>query len=257
MYDFDFGVSDLLDEDSGKRTAARWAAGGLGLVFLVLSALTTAAFFFQYAPGLGFLFGPDLAPYVAAAVGVLTLDLACLVWAFVRANGCSSQGQQTLALAVGVFDLVGALSVSGLYVLLSGGRLDAGVYDVAGQLTDFGQGLHLFGTLVITAALVINFGSVWAFSVLSAETRKATQQTALAAAVSEGKYRVAHMHTKQAVQKSIQTIGDRMPYVTDEVAAANAARYVVMGKQPQAVLSGEDVQNSSNGSGPRPTSGRM
>jgi hypothetical protein len=220
--------------------------------------LTTAAFFFRFAPGLGFLFGPDIGPYVAAAVGVLTLDLACLVWAFVRANGCSSQGQQTLALAVGVFDLVGALAVSGLYVLLAGGGLDAGVYNAAGQLTDFGQGLHLFGTFVITAALVVNFGSVWAFSVLSAETRQAAQQTALAAAVSEGKYRVANAHTRQTVQKSLQVIGDRMTQVTDEAAAANAARYVVMGKRPQAVLSDEGLagQASSNGHMTRPTDGR-
>ena len=256
MKDFDFGLDDLLDEGGGKRTAAKWAGAGLGLVFFLLSSLTTAAFFYRFAPGLGFLFGSAIGPYVAAAVGVISLDLASLVWSYVRANGCSSQGQQTLALAVGVFDLVGALLVSGLYVLLAGGGLDAGVYDAAGQLSDFGRGLHLFGTVITTAALVVNFGAVWAFSALSAETRAAAQQTALAAAVTEGKYRVAHMHTRQTVNKSLQTIADNMTAVTDEAAAANAARYVVMGKRPQAVMLDEG-KASSNGHGPNPTSGRL
>ena len=259
MKDFDFGLDDLLDEGGGKRTAARWAGAGLGLVFFLLSSLTTAAFFYRFAPGLGFLFGPVIGPYVAAAVGVIALDLASLIWSFVRANGCNSEGQQTLALGVGVFDLVGALTVSGLYVLLAGGGLDAGVYDAAGGLTDFGHSLHLFGTIITTAALVVNFGAVWAFSALSAETKAAARQTALAATVTEGKYKVADAHARQTVQKSLLTIKDRMSDVTDEAAAANAARYSVMGRRPQAGLLEEgqvDSQPSSNGHGPNPTGGR-
>lgn len=254
MTDFnDFGLEDLLDEGSGKRTAARWAAGGLGLVFFLLSSLTTAAFFFTYASGLGSLFGPDLAPYVAAAVGVMTLDLASLVWSFVRSHGCSSDRQQTLAGGVGLFDLVGALTVSGLYVLLAGSSLSSGVYDAAGGLTTLGQGLHLFGTFVVTAGLVVNFGAVWVFAAVSAETKAATQQTRLTAAVTEGKYRVAHMHTKATVQKSLEAIAARVPQVSDEAAAAAADRYV--GHMGRRVLPSETTpvpsQNghSPNGSG--------
>lgn len=258
MKDFDFGLDGLLDEGGGKKTAAKWAGAGLGLVFFLLSSLTTGAFFYRFAPGLGFLFGATIGPYVAAAVGVIALDLASLIWSFVRANGCNSEGQQTLALGVGVFDLVGALSVSGLYVLLAGGGLDAGVYDAAGGLTDFGRGLHLFGTAITTAALVVNFAAVWAFSALSAETKAAARQTALSATVTEGKYRVADAHARQTVQKSLTTIKDSMADVTDEAAAANAARYMVMGRRPRAALleEGKDGQPSSNGHGLNPTGGR-
>jgi hypothetical protein len=262
MTDFtDFGLEDLLDENSGRRTAAKWAAGGLGLVFFLLSSLTTAAFFFTFAPGLGLLFGPDLAPYVAAAVGVLTLDLASLVWSYVRAYGCSSERQQTLSLAVGVFDLVGALTVSGLYVLLAGSSLDTGVRDAAGALTDFGQGLHLLGTVLVTAGLTVNFGSVWAFTAASAETRAATQKTKLTAAVREGQYTIATMHTKATVQKSLEAIAGQVPAVSDEAAAAAAVGYVrKYYKRPQAVQLDEGqpslVQPSSNGHTGNPTSGR-
>lgn len=258
MKDFDFGLDELLDEGGGRRTAAKWAGAGLGLIFFLLSSLTTAAFFYRFAPGLGFLFGPIIGPYVAGAVGVIALDLASLVWGFVRAYGCNSEGQQTLALAVGAFDLVGALLVSGLYILLAGGGLDAGVYDGAGQLTDFGHSLHLFGTIVTTAALVVNFAAVWAFSALSADTKAAARQTALAATVTEGKYRVADAHARQTVRKSLVTIKDRMEDVTDEAAAANAARYSVMGRRPKAGLleEGQDSQPSSNGHKGNPTDGR-
>lgn len=234
MSDFtDFGMGDLLDEGNGKRTAARWAASGLGLVFFLLSALTTAGFFFQYASGIGGLLGPDLAPYMAAAVGVLTLDLASLVWSLVRSHGSNSETQQTLSGIVGGIDLVMALTVSGLYVLLSGSSLSVGVYDAAGGLTSFGRSLHLFGTLVVTVALTLNFGAVWVFAAVSSETRAAAQQTRLAAAVREGQYRVAHMHTKATVQRSLEAIAQRVPQVSQEAAAAAADDYVSHRTRPR------------------------
>ena len=225
--DFDFGLSDLLDQGSGGRTVGGWIAGGLGVVFFLLSSMTTAAFFFRFAPGLGFLFGPEVGPYVAAAVGVICLDLAALAWGYVRARGCTSRQQQTLAAVVGAVDLVGALLVSGLYVLLAGSTLDAGIVDPAtGVLTDFGQGLHLLGTVVITLALVLNFAAVWAFSALSADTRAAAHSTELAAVVRDTRHEVNKQRARQVLARSLHDINRALPAAAATMASDNAQRYM-------------------------------
>lgn len=221
-----FGLDDLLDQDHGGRVAARWVAGALGVVFFLLSALTTASFFHTYAPGLGHLAGPVVGPWVSAVIGVLCLDGAALAWGYVRARGCTSRQQQVLTAAVGAADLVGGLVVSGLYVLLSGSALDAGVVDAGGALTDFGRGLHLLGTGLVTAALVVNFAATWLMSALSADTRAAARSTELAAVVREGSHRVETMRAQQVVSRTLQDIARDLPTAAAAVADDNRRRYI-------------------------------
>lgn len=231
--DFDFGLTDFLDQGNG-RTVGGWVALALGVVFFTLSAMTTAAFFYRFAPGLGFLFGPSIGPYIAAAVGVVTLDLAALAWGYVRARGCTARGQQALAAIVGAADLVGALLVSGLYVLLAGSALDAGVTTAGGALTDFGRGLHLLGTVIITLALIVNFGAVWLFSAMSADTRAAAHSTELAAVVTEGRHKIDTMRARQVIGRSLQDIAADMPAAAAAMANDNRRRYLshAMNYQP-------------------------
>lgn len=223
---FDFGLTDLLDQGDGGRTIGGGIAAALAVAFFLLSAMTTAAFFFRFAPGLGFLFGPEVGPYVAAAVGVLCLDAAALAWGYVRARGCTSRQQQTLAAVIGAADLVGALLVSGLYVLLAGSTLDAGIVDAGGRLTNFGQGLHLLGTVTITLALVLNFAAVWAFSAVSADTRAAAQATELAAVVRDTQHAVNKLRARQVLERSVHDIGQALPAAAATAASDNARRYL-------------------------------
>lgn len=254
MQDFDLIGLDL-DGDAGKRTLARGVATMLGVVFFILSAATTAMFFMTYAPGLGDLAGSVAGPYVAALVGVLSLDLASLAWSYVRAHGTDSQGQQVLAGAVGALDLVMSLIVSALYVLLGASNLDAGVVDQAGNLTALGQSLHLAGVVIVTLALVVNFASVWLFSTLAASTRAAAQRSELAAAQREAQFKVANMHTRATVQRSVAAIAEQLPAVTTATANHAAQRYVEAYRQPGAAApaaSGQPVAHV-NGNGSRPT----
>jgi hypothetical protein len=255
---YDFGqMDDLLDERGGQRTAARWVAIGLGAVFLGLSALTTAGFFFYYAAGLGDMFGPAIGPYIAALIGVVALDIACLLWSYVRAHGTSSQAQQVMSGIVGAVDLVMSLVVSALYVVLSGSSLAAGVYAADGvTLTSFGQALHLAGVVIITSSLVINFAAVWLFSAMSADTRAAAQRSELAAAQREASFRIQAMHTRAAVNSTLQSIAERVPDVSQATAQYNAARYVERMRPVAGELVEHEPVPSTNGSGPRPTQGR-
>lgn len=251
---FDFGNLDELVESDSKRTAARWIAMGLGAVFFGLSAMTTGLFFMTYAPGLGDMFGPAAGPWVAAAIGVICLDLAALLWSYVRSHGCDSHKQMILAGGVGAVDLAMSLITSALYVLLGSSRLNAGVLDAAGGLTSFGQALHLAGVLIITLSLVLNFASVWLFGVLSSGTRAASQRSELAATQREAEHAIAVMHTREAVRRSIGRIAAEVPAVAQSQAEENLTRYVGRmspnGQQLQAPPAG--VQHGVNGTGPRP-----
>lgn len=250
---YDFGNLDELVESDSKRTAARWVAGGLGAVFLALSAMTTGLFFMTYAPGLGDMFGPVAGPWVAALIGVICLDAAALLWSFVRSHGCDSHKQMILAGGVGAVDLIMSLTTSALYILLSGNRLDAGVRDAAGGLSEFGQALHLTGVLIITLSLVLNFAAVWLFGVLSSTTRAAAQRSELAATQREAAHVIQTMHTREAVKRSIGAIAAELPSVAQSQADHNAARYVstMRPSSPQPAAPYEPVAHA-NGSGPAP-----
>lgn len=243
-----FDLDDLMEAGSSGRTVGGWVAIFLGAVFFLLSAMTTGAFFFRFAPGLGFLFGPTVGPYVAAAVGVICLDLASLAWGYVRARGCTSRGQQALAAIVGAADLLGALLVSGLYVLLAGSDLDAGVTDPAGALTEFGRGLHLLGTAIVAAALVVNFAAVWLFSALSADTRAAAHSTELAAVVREGAFRIDGMRARQVIGRTMAEIQEAMPAAAARSAEDNRRRYLAA-RMTRPDYEGLEPAGSANGHG--------
>ncbi len=50
---FNVGLDDILEDESGGRTGARWLATALGVIFFTLSSITTYLFFSTYAPALG------------------------------------------------------------------------------------------------------------------------------------------------------------------------------------------------------------
>jgi hypothetical protein len=146
---FDFGLGDILQENDSGHTLARGGAAFLAVLFLVLSSITTFGFFSTYAAGIGDWAGPTAAPLVSGAIGVLCLDVAALLWGYVRSRAATSAAQMAIALVISVADLLLALASSALFIILST-SLETGVRDAAGQLTSFGETVNWFGVGVIT-----------------------------------------------------------------------------------------------------------
>ena len=230
---FDFGLSDILDEsqDTG-RGLAKGLVYLLGIVFFLLSALTTFQFFQNYAASIGAWAGADMGPYVAGVVGVVLLDFATLAWSYVRAKASSTRAQMTVALSISVICLVLSIGTSALYVGLST-TLQSGVYDPAGQLTQLGEILNYAGVAVIVLALGGNFFALYMFQNKSADIQQAAQNTSLAARVTQGRFLADEARAKMVIQRTLNEIFASLPEVADGAAAAHSQGYFSskMGRQ--------------------------
>lgn len=222
---FNFGLDDLVADETGGRTGARWLAVALGVIFFVLSSITTYLFFSTYAPALGHFAGEQNAPIMAGVMGIICLDFAALAWGYVRAKAATTGAQMTIALAISALDLVLGLATSALYVVLST-TLASGVRAADGTLTDFGFILNLAGVLVITLALVANFGAIYIYQNTSADVRSATASTTLAAVVHAGQVKADTARATMIVQRTLAAIMDELPSAADEAAATNRAGYM-------------------------------
>ena len=223
--DFDFGLGDILQENDSGHTLARGGVGFLVILFLLLSGLATFLFFSTYATGIGDWAGPAAAPLVSGVVGVLCLDVACLLWGYVRSRAATSSAQMAIALVISVLDLLLGLSSSALYIILAT-SLETGVRDAAGVLTEFGALVNWVGVGVITLALVGNFASVFGWLMTGADTKEAQQKTELRATVKAGQHRIDRTRTGQIVTRTISDIQRQLPAAVDGMAARKSAEYV-------------------------------
>jgi hypothetical protein len=182
-------------------------------------------FFSTYATGIGDWAGPAAAPLVSGVIGVLCLDVACVLWGYVRSRAATSSAQMAIALVISVIDLLLGLLSSALYIILST-SLETGVRDAAGGLTEFGSLVNWVGVVVITAALVGNFASVFAWLMMGADTKKAQQATELRGTITAAQHKIDKARTGQIVTRTIADIKQQMPAAVDDMAARKSAEYV-------------------------------
>ena len=122
-YDFtsEFGNS--------KPAPARAISILFGGALLFLSAVTSAAFFYRYAPGVFDFISPSLSPYLAALTGVLCFELANVAWSWLRAHDAATAVQLAAANAGAWGAMICGLIVTAVYFTLNSeliaGRLDA------------------------------------------------------------------------------------------------------------------------------------
>lgn len=223
--DFDFGLGDILQENDSGHTLARYAVWFLVILFLALSALATFLFFSTYATDIGSWAGPAAAPLVSGAVGVLALDVACLIWGYIRSRAATSAAQMAIAKVISLLDLILGLLCSALFIILAT-SLETGVRDAAGALTDFGELVNWVGVGVITLALVGNFASVFAWLSSGADTKAAENKTELRATVTDGKHKIDKARTGQVVTRTMADIQRQLPAAVDSMAARKSAEYV-------------------------------
>ncbi len=257
QHDFDFGLSDLA-EQTERSIAARWVAVAVGVIFWLLSAVTTAAFFARFAPSGGALAGPDLAPAAAGVMGVALLDVGALAWAYLRARGATSGAQMTIALAAAVLDLLLSLATSGLYVALTSS------FDVQLPVAS----LHAAGATVAVLALAANFGALFIWQVTSAGAVAAAGRTALAAQVAAGRQAVDAARARLVINQTMRAIAAQLPDLAAQAGRAEAGHYLshtlparplpdqTAEPEPEPEPVPAAIRPSANGHGPeRPTRG--
>ena len=108
---------------------------------------------------------------------------------------------------------------------------------------------------VITAALVGNFASVFAWLMTSAEATEAQQKTELRATVKAGKHKIDKARTGQVVTRTIGDIQRQLPAAVDGMAARNSTQYVEATLQRGAPVEAAASANGHGGPVVNPTQG--
>jgi len=233
---------DVTDDDGLGTDYARWDVGDMGVpteatllgrflwgalrIFaLLFSAVTTAAFYWKYSGNaFTFLFG-NWSPYITALAGMLALDGASQVWAYLRGHKSDTVEQMAIARAMTYFDLMASVLVTIIFLVLNAG-FDVGIVNADGSLTSIGFALNITGVLVLTAGIVVNFVAATVYSDASAGNRQAVQGTQLAAVKREASFQADLQSTVMTTRYQLADIMRQLPDVARQQGVVNSQQYL-------------------------------
>lgn len=192
---------------------------------LTFSAVTTAAFYWKYSgQAFDFLFG-SWSPFITAIAGMLALDGASQVWAYLRGHKADTVEQMAIARAMTYFDLFASVLVTVIFLVLNAG-FDVGIVNADGTLTSIGSILNILGVLVLTAGIVVNFVAATMFADSSAGNRQAVQNTQLAAIKSGAAFDADMQAALMTTRYQLANTYRQLPDVARRQGAANANAYI-------------------------------
>jgi len=203
-----------------KPVTARAVGVLFGGALVTLSALTSGAFFYEFAgSSFTFLVG-DLSPWLAALVGVLCFEVASLVWAWLRANDADTAGQLAVSNIAAWATMAGGLAVTvvyfGLTVDLVAARLDETAVMV----------LSLFGGLLIVAGIAGNFAAGHVYRVNAATHAAASQHAEIRAMQTGAAFSAEREATYATLAQTLEQIRRQLPETSTQQGAANAGQFI-------------------------------
>ena len=212
---------DLTSElQGGKPPLARVVGVLFGGILIVLSAMTTAAFFAAYAPTVFEFVSPELSPYLAAAAGVICFEGASVVWSWLRANDSDTKEQLAIANVGAWGAMLCGLVVTAVFLALNSslisGQLDAAAVNA----------LSLLGGVLIVIGIAGNFALGFAYRNAAAGHVAAGNAAQLRALQTAARHS-ANMATADAtLRRTLQAIQASLPETSKQQAATNAARFL-------------------------------
>lgn len=219
-FSFDSG-SSRFDQ---LRPYVAYAAIGL---FTAMSAATTFQFFATYAPGLGAWFTPNDPGLAAGIFGVLLLDLACLVWAFLSRDKFSTKTQQDVSFVTAVATLAGSLIVSFLYVVLSL-DLNGAASQLAsdGGQTLIGRLLYILAVVVMALAFSGNFAAAWIYSAKSRGAIAAEAAAKFWADETANNLTIEQVRRQREARSRLEKIQEQLPQLAATAGQTQATNYL-------------------------------
>lgn len=236
MSNLDFGLQELFDDDDDDN----WIGKGLWifvkLVAVVVSALTTGAFFYTYAgDAFAFVAGAS-SPLFSAVVGALILDGFSVLWSYLRGHHADTTREMKLAQIMAYMNMGTSVVCTAIYLMLNT-AFNVGVYDAFGNMTELGQWLNGGGILVMAIGICGNFIAVGVYSDESATNQEALERTKLRANVSKGRQEVKTTHTKQVVDRTKRKILEDIPVHAEETSEEQKTQYFKNKHQTAAPIS--------------------
>lgn len=225
--------------ENQKPVTARAVGILFGGALVTLSALTSAAFFYQFAgQAFSFLVG-DLSPWLAALVGVLCFEVASLVWAWLRANDADTAGQLAISNIASWAAMGGGLAVTIVYFGLTVDLVAANLDATANMV------LSLIGAMLIVAGIGGNFVAAHTYRV-NAATHAAASQNAELRAMQTGAAHTANREATYAtLQQTLDEIRRQLPETSTSQGKSNAGQYL------RERFTVEPVANGANPTGRR------
>lgn len=212
---------DLTTElQDGKPALARSVSILFGAILILLSAITTAAFFATYASAVFVFLSPALSPYLAAAAGVICFEGASVVWSWLRAND-SDTGQQLAIANVGAWGaMFGGLIITAVFLALNSNL-------IAGQLDATAiESLSILGGLLIVIGIAGNFALGFTYRNAAASHVAAGNAAQLRALQTAARHRANIATAEATLNNTLAAIQAGLPQHSKQQAADNAARYL-------------------------------
>ena len=214
MYDFNSPL------DQQKPVVSKAVGVIFGGLLVTLSALTSAAFFFEYAgDAFTFLVG-DLSPWLAALVGVLCFEIASLVWAWLRAHDADTAGQLAVSNIAAWSTMGGGLVVTVIYFGLTTPLISAQLDATATMV------FSLIGGVLIVAGIAGNFAAGHIYRINAATHAAASQSAELRAMQTGAAFTANRESTYAELQRTLEAIRDQLPETTTNQGKQNAQQFI-------------------------------
>jgi len=206
--------------DHQKPVTSRAVSVLFGGVLVLLSALTSAAFFYRFAgDAFAFLVG-NLSPWLASLVGVLCFEIASLVWAWLRANDADTAAQIAVSSIAAWLTMGGGLVVTVIYFALTtpliNAQLDSTVETV----------FSLIGGLLIITGIAGNFAAAHIYRINAFSHAAASQAAELRAMQTSAAHTANRESTHAELVRTLEAIRAELPERSAAAGAQNAERFV-------------------------------
>lgn len=152
-----------------KRSTVRYGFVIMALVWLAISATTSAAFFWQYLPNLlPFDMAGNVARYVSAIIGVVLFDVGGVLWLNVFLFSTETSEQRGIAATMAVVDLAGSVAATIAYLALNNNGLAN--LDYATENT-----IGIVSIVIVIGAISANFIAANLYQANSVESQTKTR----------------------------------------------------------------------------------
>ena len=206
--------------ESDKPAAARAVSILFGGALLILSAITSAAFFWRYAPGVFDFLSPAMSPYLAAATGVLCFEAASVCWSWLRAHDADTAVQLAVANVGAWGAMLAGLTVTAVYFTLNSDLIATRLDDAAIMF------VSIAGGFLIVLGIGGNFALGFVYRNSAAGHMEASNAAELRAMQSAARHAARTETTRATLANTLQEIRRELPNQSKRQGAINAGQFI-------------------------------
>jgi len=206
--------------NDGKPPLARAVAGGVGIVLLTFSALTSGAFFYHYAGSVFSFITPSLSPLISAVVGVMVFEGMSVAWRWLKLHDADSERQLSIASLGSWLSLAGGVMVTIVYFGLQSTLL-VGMIDSTTIMT-----LNVLGAVLMVVGVSGGFALYHFYADSSSANLAASNAATLRAVQTTAQHEIDLQTATMTMAQTIAQIKRELPTKSRLAGSNNANEYI-------------------------------